>query len=436
MLTYSHVCCPFSSARALSLNVICIFEMACSKLIWFGLVNIAQEKIMFSDRSNWNLSPNSLSVLLQDKKSRGIAILDLTVSNPTRIGLDYDSEEILAAISQPQSMVYEPDPRGLVQAREAIAKYYRDRGERVNLDAIFLTASTSEAYSVLFKLLGNPGDEILIPRPGYPLFSYLVCFEGLHAFSYPIRYDDHKGWSIDMDALQALINPKTKAIILVNPNNPTGSYVSRQELAALDAVCQEYDLALIADEVFSDFNATEKPARNRTVVNHSSSLTFVLNGLSKMVGLPQVKLGWILVNGDPDLSAAALSRLEMMLDFYLSTSTPVQHAAKRLLHQRQVIQRQMFSRIASNSRFLEEQLARTSNIRSLIREGGWYAVIEIFDEVSDEDRVLRLLDQDNTLVHPGYFYEFHREGFLVVSLLTSDDIFRDGITRLISRFGC
>jgi alanine-synthesizing transaminase len=390
---------------------------------------------MFSDRSNWDMSPNSLSALLQNKTSKGDAILDLTVSNPTRIGLDYDSEEILAALSQPQSMVYEPDPRGLVQARRAVSTYYRDQGERVDLDAIFLTASTSEAYSVLFKLLGNPGEEILIPRPGYPLLSYLACFEGLRAISYPLRYDDRKGWSIDMDVLRALINPKTKAIILVNPNNPTGSYVNRQEFAELDTVCREYDLALIVDEVFSDFNAAEKPDRIRTAVNHSNSLTFVLNGLSKMAGLPQMKLGWIVVSGDPGLSAVALSRLETMLDFYLSASTPVQHAAKVLLHQRQVIQHQIFSRISSNSRFLEDETAKTSNIRSLIREGGWYAVIEVSDAVSDEDRVLQLLDQDNILVHPGYFYEFHREGFLVVSLLTPAAIFRDGITRLISRFG-
>ncbi|MFH2220237.1 MAG: pyridoxal phosphate-dependent aminotransferase [Pseudomonadota bacterium] len=390
---------------------------------------------MFSDRSNWDLGPNSLSVLLQDKKSGGETILDLTESNPTRIGLDYNSEEILAALAQPQSMVYEPDPRGLMQAREAVAEYYRDGGELVELDSIFLTASTSEAYSILFKLLGNPGDEILVPRPGYPLLSYLACFEGLHAFSYPLRYDDRKGWSIDMDILQSLINPNTRAIVLVNPNNPTGSYVNRKELAELGAVCRENELALIVDEVFSDFNAAEKPDRVRTVVNHSNALTFVLNGLSKMAGLPQVKLGWIVVNGNPDLSKAALSRLEMMLDFYLSAATPVQHAANRLLHQRKVIQRQMFSRIDSNSRFLEDELIKTSNIRLLIREGGWYAVIEISDEVSDEDRVLQLVDQDNTLVHPGYFYEFHREGFLIVSLLTPAEIFRNGITRLTSRFG-
>jgi alanine-synthesizing transaminase len=390
---------------------------------------------MFSDRSNWDQRPNSLSVLLQNKKSKGEAVLDLTVSNPTRIGLAYDFEEILAALSQPQSMLYEPDSRGLVQAREAIATYYAGHGEGVDLDAIFLTASTSEAYSILFKLLGNPGEEILIPSPGYPLLSYLACFEGLNAVSYPIRYDDRTGWSIDMDVLQALINPKTRAIVLVNPNNPTGSYVSRQELTALGMVCRDYDLALIVDEVFSDFMTSENPGRVRTAVNHSTSLTFVLNGLSKMVGLPQVKLGWIVVSGDPDRSAKALSRLEMMLDFYLSASTPAQHAAKRLLRQRQMIQRQMFSRIASNTGFLEKQIAETSNIRSLIREGGWYAVIEISDAVSDEDRAVQLLDQDNTLVHPGYFYDFHRDGFLVVSLLPPVEMFRAGITRLIARFG-
>jgi alanine-synthesizing transaminase len=390
---------------------------------------------MFSDRSSWDLSPNSLSVLLQNKKSRGDAIFDLTVSNPTRVGLDYDSEEILAALSLPQSMAYEPDPRGLVQTRQAIATYYAEQGEHVDSDAIFLTASTSEAYSILFKLLGNPGEEILIPRPGYPLLSYLACFEGVHAVSYPLRYDDRKGWSIDMDVLQALVNPKTKAIVLVNPNNPTGSCMSRQELAEIDDLCREHDMSLIVDEVFSDFKAAEKPDRVRTAVNQSNSLTFVLNGLSKMAGLPQVKLGWIVVGGDAGLSAKALSRLEMMLDFYLSASTPVQHAAERLLQRRHVIQRQIFSRIDSNSRLLEKHLAKTSNIRSLIREGGWYAVIEVFDAVSDEDRAVQLLDQDNTLVHPGYFYEFHREGFLVVSLLTPVDIFGNGITRLISRFG-
>ncbi len=390
---------------------------------------------MFSDRSNWDQHPNALSVLLQNKTSRGDVILDLTESNPTRIGLDYDVGEILAALSQPQFMTYEPDPRGLIQARKAIAAYYADHGEGVDSDAVFLTASTSEAYSILFKLMGNPGDEILIPRPGYPLLSYLACFEGLNAISYPLRYDDRNGWSIDMDVLPAMINTKTKAIVLVNPNNPTGSYVRRRELTELGQVCRDCGIALIADEVFSDFMAAHNPDRIRTAVNHSNALTFVLNGFSKTVALPQVKLGWIVVTGDTDLSVKAMSRLEMMLDFYLSPSVPVQHAAKRLLQQRQMIQRQIFSRIASNANVLEEQISKISNIRSLVREGGWYAVIEISDAVFDEDRAVQLLDQDNTLVHPGYFYDFHRDGFLVVSLLPPVDTFSAGIARLIARFG-
>ena len=390
---------------------------------------------MFSDRSAWNLSPNSLSILLQNKKSGGEIIFDLTESNPTRIGLTYESDKILAALAQSQSLIYEPDPRGLDKARQSIAEYYQSRGKHMDIDSIFLTAGTSEAYSILFKLLVNPGDEILIPRPGYPLLSYLACFEGLRSISYPLKYAVNKGWSIDIDVLHALINPVTKAIVVVNPNNPTGSYLNRQEVEALHTLCRKYDLALIVDEVFSDFDSTGKLDRVHSVVNHVSSLNFVLNGLSKMSGLPQMKIGWIVVGGDPDSAKEARSRLEMMLDFYLSVSTPVQHAAQRLLQQRKAIQPQIFSRIAANSQFLAEQTAQTSNSYVLAREGGWYNIIEISDAVSDEDRVLQLLEHDNTLVHPGYFYEFDREGFLIVSLLTPIESFRTGISRLIKRFG-
>ena len=390
---------------------------------------------MFSDRSDWDLNPNALSILLQDKQSRGETIFDLTESNPTRVGLDYDAEEILAALAQPQSILYAPDPRGLGVARQAISEYYRGRGEHIDIDTIFLTTGTSEAYSILFKLIGNPGDEILIPSPGYPLLSYLACFESLRSCSYPLRYNAHQGWSIDLDVLQALITPNTKAIVVVNPNNPTGSYVKQQELAALNAICSRHKLALIVDEVFSDFDSGQTPDQVRTAVNRSTALTFVLNGLSKMVGLPQVKLAWIVVGGDPDPAKAARARLEMMLDFYLSVATPVQHATQRLLGQRQAIQRQILIRIAENSRFLQEKLTQTSNSRMLLREGGWYAIIEISDEVYDEDRVLQLLEHDNTLVHPGYFYEFRKEGFVVVSLLTPIEPFRAGIAGMITRFG-
>jgi alanine-synthesizing transaminase len=388
---------------------------------------------MFSDRFNLNLSPNVLSLILRDKRSRGEAIFDLTQSNPTQAGLYYAADDILAALAQAEAMAYAPDPRGLLNARRAIAQYYLERGEPIDREAVFLTAGTSEAYSFIFKLLGNPGDEILIPRPGYPLISYLARFESLQPFSYPLRYDDVQGWSIDLDVLQALITPKCRAIVVVNPNNPTGNYLKQQELAALDQICRRNRLALIVDEVFSDYHGDGGPPAVLTIANRARALTFVLNGFSKMLGLPQVKLGWIVIGGDPGLSKAAQGRLEILLDFYLSVATPVQHAAARLLGHRPQIQRQILARIAANSRILEAQITRTADCRALVREGGWYAIIEISDAVSDENRIRQLLERDHTLVHPGYFYEFDKEGIVVVSLLTPVETFRAGICRLISQ---
>ena len=388
---------------------------------------------MFSDRFDWDLSPNALSLILQDQKSKGETIFDLTQSNPTQAGLDYDAVDILAALAQADAMTYEPEPRGLLKARRAIAQYYLERGVPIDSDAVFLTSGTSEAYSIIFKLLGNPGDEVLIPRPGYPLISYLARFESLQPFSYPLRYDNVQGWSIDLDVLEALITPKCRAIVVVNPNNPTGNYLKQQELAALDRICRRHRLALIVDEVFSDYYGVERPPEVPTIVNRAQALTFVLNGFSKMLGLPQVKLSWIVIGGEPGLAEAAQDRLEILLDFYLSVATPVQHAAARLLGHRREMQRQISARLTDNQRFLVERITRSSNCRALLREGGWYAIIEIFDAVSEEDRILQLLERDHTLVHPGYFYEFNKEGLVVVSLLTPVETFRGGISRLISR---
>ena len=386
---------------------------------------------MFSDRFNWDLTPNALSEILLVMRSRGETIFDLTQSNPTHAGFDYNADDILAALAQAEAMTYEPDPRGLLKARRAIAQYYLEQSAAIESDAVFLTAGTSEAYSMIFKLLGNPGDEILIPRPGYPLISYLAGFENLKPFSYPLRYDDAQGWSIDLDVLEALITPKCRAIVVVNPNNPTGNYVRQKELAALDQICSRNRLALIVDEVFSDYYKSGRPPEVPTTANYTQALTFVLNGFSKMLGLPQVKLGWVVVAGDPSLSEGARDRLEILLDFYLSVATPVQHAAARLLGHRRPIQQQILARIADNERFLIEQISRAANCRVLVREGGWYAIIEILDEISDEDRIRRLLEYEHTLVHPGYFYEFDKEGMAVVSLLTPIETFRTGIDRLI-----
>jgi aspartate/methionine/tyrosine aminotransferase len=390
---------------------------------------------MFSDRFDWDQSPNALSLLLEDKKRRGEPVVDLTESNPTRVGLTYDVEDLLAALSQPAAMEYAPDPRGLLTARQAIATYYLERGVPIDTDALYLTAGTSDAYSILFKLLGNPGDEVLIPRPGYPLLSYLTRLDCLRACAYPLRYDTARGWTIDLDVLQALITSQTRAIVLIDPNNPTGSYVKPMEWKAIDAVCRRHDLALIVDEVFCDYGTGGAAGSMLAHLDRFESLTFVLNGFSKLMGLPQLKLAWIAVGGDTGLSPSARARLETLLDFYLSVASPIQHAAERLLSRRHALQRQILSRIDANCRFLEERIASTDNCRLLKREGGWYAVIDILDKVSDEDRVMHLLKHDNILVHPGFFYDFNREGYVVVSLLPGVDTFRSGVSKMIGRYG-
>jgi len=388
---------------------------------------------MFSDRFDWDLRPNALSMILQEMRARGETIFDLTQSNPTQAGFKYDGDDILAALSQTEAMVYEPDPHGLLKARQAIVQYYQELGETIDSDLIFLTACTSEAYSVIFKLLGDPGDKILVPKPGYPLIPYLARFESLNPLSYPLRYDNAKGWSIDMDVLESLITPRCRAIVVVNPNNPTGNYLKPQGLAAIDKICYDNGLALIVDEVFSDYPVSGVRQENLTVANRTHALTFVFNGFSKILGLPQVKLGWIVVGGDSGLAETSQRHLEILLDFYLSVSTPVQHAAARLLRHRREIQHQILARIDGNNRFLQEQIGMTSNYSLLRWEGGWYGIIEFFDAVSDEERILQLLEHDHTLVHPGFFYEFEKEGIVVVSLLTPVETFRTGICRLISQ---
>jgi alanine-synthesizing transaminase len=391
---------------------------------------------MFSNRFDWQTPPNALSLLLDQKRATGRPICDLTQSNPTRCGFSYDSAAIMAALSQGAAMDYEPDPHGLFAARQAIARYYRTFGAGIEPQRIFLTASTSEAYSLLFKLLGDPGDEVLIPRPGYPLLSFLTRFEGLRPVAYPLRYDDEKGWRLDLDVLSALVTSKTRAVVLVNPNNPTGSYIKEDELAALDVLCCRHAAALIVDEVFADYAVTDAPAaRVPSAVDRTQALCFILNGFSKMVALPQFKLGWITVSGGSAKIRTACRRLEALLDFYLPVSAPIQHAAAPLLDLRGGIQYQISSRVDQNHSYLRDQVECIANIRALRREGGWYAVADISDALGDEERVLQLLDRTDTLLHPGYFYDFNREGFVVISLLPPVDAFKTGVGNLVGAFG-
>jgi len=383
---------------------------------------------MFSSRLNWGIPANPLSRLLAEKRASGAAILDLTESNPTNAGFTYPADHILNALADPRSLCYEPSPAGILAARSAVSKYY---GGKVDAGRILLTASTSEAYALLFKLLADPGDEILVPRPSYPLFDFLAALDSVRVVEYPLVY--HAGWEIDFDALARKITPRTRAIVVVNPNNPTGSYLKKSELSELTGLCRRYALAILSDEVFSDYALAEDPRRVSSLVNLDEVLTFSLSGLSKLVGLPQLKLGWIAASGPAQARQEALERLELIADTYLSVGTPVQWAAAPLLALRESMQGQILQRVRENFAYLGSQIGRDSPWRVLEPEGGWYAVIQAPRIHTEEDWVLTLLDEDHVLVQPGFFFDFESEAFLVASLLTPPEIFQEGIRRILAR---
>ena len=383
---------------------------------------------MFSSRLNWSAAANPLAKLLADKRATGAAILDLTESNPTAAEFQYPQERILAALADPRSLCYEPAPAGIPSARAAVSSYYRGR---VDPDRILLTASTSEAYALLFKLLADPGDEVLIPRPSYPLFDYLAALESVAAVEYPLVY--HAGWAIDFEALARKITPRSRAIVVVNPNNPTGSYLKQSELAQLTDLCRRHDLAILSDEVFSDYGLAGDPRRVSSLVDQEEVSAFSLSGLSKLVGLPQLKLGWIVISGPAQGRREALERLELIADTYLSVGTPVQWAAPALLAVREAMQAQILERVRQNLTFLGSQIGPDSPWRLLQPEGGWYAVIQAPRIHSEEEWVLTLLGEDNVLVQPGFFFDFETEAFLVTSLLTPAAAFQEGMRRILAR---
>jgi aspartate/methionine/tyrosine aminotransferase len=367
---------------------------------------------MFSSRLHWDLRPNPISEVLAQKRAAGDCILDLTESNPTQAGIEYPVGEIVEAFATPRMLRYEPNPMGMQAVREALCD---------DPDRVLLTASTSEAYAYLFKLLSDPGDEVLVPRPSYPLFEFLAGMELVCVVQYPLVY--HGVWEIDFEALRTLVTPRTRAIVLVNPNNPTGSYLHNYELPRLVEICREHGLAIISDEVFSEYSLTEPQGRVTSLREVSDVLTFCLSGLSKIAGLPQMKLGWMIVNGPPDLRAAALTRLELIADTYLSVGTPVQAAALKLLEIGQRIKASITLRTRRN---LAELQSRTSVLHV---EGGWYATLHVARVRSEEEWVLGLL-QKGVLVQPGFFYDFPTEAFLIVSLLPPPDVFDEAVGRI------
>ncbi|MGE0128724.1 MAG: pyridoxal phosphate-dependent aminotransferase [Blastocatellales bacterium] len=389
---------------------------------------------MFSKRFKWSLETNQFARLIEAKKKSGAQILDLTESNPTRAGFDYPAEEILAALAQAPAMLYEPAPRGLLIARRGVAGYYAERGFSVDPERIHLTASTSEAYSYLFKLLADQGQSVLVPQPSYPLFEFLAALEGVELRPYELSYVHPAGWRIDFDSVEKAIETNTRAIILVSPNNPTGSFTKLHELERLNEICARHDLALIADEVFGDYGFGDDESRAASLVLNDSALTFVMSGFSKILALPQMKLGWIVTNGPADLREEAVERLDFIADTFLSVGAPVQHATPTWLRLRQTLQDQILDRAQSNLNWLRD-VTEESPLRLLSVEGGWYATLELPRQFSEEEWALALLEKDDVLAHPGYFYDFPREAFLVLSLLPRAEVFRKSVNRILARAG-
>jgi len=366
--------------------------------------------IRYSKRLPWDLAENALARAIA---ARTAPYVDLSEANPTRAGLSPDFD--LGVLANPRALRYEPHPKGAFLAREAVAAYYGEsRGAAVDPAHIVLTASTSEAYALLFKLLCDPGDSLLVPEPSYPLFGYLTALESVRAVPYPLRWDGE--WHLDPEAVLAAAGPTTRAIVLVSPGNPTGAYLKENELRGLAQVCERTGCALICDEVFADFPRGPDPRRVSTTAGHEPVLTFTLSGLSKVAGLPQLKLGWCVVSGPLDEVHGALSRLELVADSYLSVGTPVQLAAPSLLDLRQPYQRRVLGRIEANLFALTHARGAEAPWDILPAEAGWSAILAVPSARTEEEWALRLLDA-GVLVQPGYFYDFPRGSHLVVSLL-------------------
>jgi alanine-synthesizing transaminase len=382
---------------------------------------------MFSRRTDWKLTPNRFTQAQRELQAAGREVLDLTLSNPTRAGLHYDAETILQALGNLKAMDYDPQPKGLRSAREAVAGYYGKQHDDIDPESVVLTTSTSEGYSYVFRLLCNVDDEILVPKPSYPLFEFLADLQDVKLVPYPLLYDH--GWQIDFPSLYKAVNHRTRAVVVVHPNNPSGSFVADQERGALNQFCREYNLALVADEVFLDYAHDGAP--RTTFAANRDILTFTLSGVSKISGLPQMKLAWIVTSGPEEQVPVALARLEVIADTYLSMNAPIQLAAPVLLEQRRSVQPLLLDRVRANLSELDRALAKQKTCRRLDVDGGWYAVLRVPVTQSDEDLAIEILRKLSVLVHPGHFYDFSSDGYLIVSLITPTQNFREGIARVL-----
>ena len=387
---------------------------------------------MFSERTNWKLAQNRFTKALEEVRARGAKVLDLTVSNPTRAGLRYEEQAILGALASPRALDYDPQSKGLRQAREAVAEYYREehRVRRTDAEQIILTTSTSEGYSFVFRLLCNAGDELLVPKPSYPLFEFLADLQDVKLTPYELIYDH--GWQMDFPSLEKALTARARGVVVVHPNNPTGSYVQAAEMTMLNSFCAERGLAVIADEVFLDYGLEN--TEHASFAGNREVLTFTLSGLSKIAALPQMKVAWVVTSGPESEAAEAMARLEVIADTYLSMNAPLQWATPALLAQRKEIQPQLLERVRTNLTELDRQLVGQRACQRLSVEGGWYAVLRVPVTRSDEDLAIELLREKSVLVHPGHFYDFPRDGYLVLSLITPQLEFAEGMTAILQKF--
>jgi len=381
---------------------------------------------VFSRRLPSHAQPNALSQAVVALGAEGAPIADLTESNPTRVAIPYP-DGLLVPLAATEALRYEPHPFGLPSARDAVADDQRRRGARVDPAHVVLTASSSETYGWLFKLLCNPGDAVLIPQPSYPLFEHLTALDGVRAHPYALEY--HGRWAIDVDAIAAAPED-VRAVLVVSPNNPTGSFIDAPELQRLADLCRKRDWALVADEVFADY-PLDAAHPLTDVAACGDVLSFTLGGLSKSVGLPQLKLGWCIVGGPARERLAALAALELIADSYLSVGTPVQVALPQLLRAGASIRAAIQERIRRNLTTLRVTAGRYPACELLRTEGGWSAVLRVPATRSEEQLVLDLLRAERVLVHPGYFFDFSSEAYLVVSLLPAPDLFEDAVARLL-----
>jgi alanine-synthesizing transaminase len=388
---------------------------------------------MFSSRVPAHLETNSLARAIERARVAGRSLIDLTVTNPTRTGISYPSQ-FFDALAKPEVATYSPEAFGLKAARQAVSRDYARRGLAVPWERIVLTASTSEAYSLLFKLLCAPsGDSVLVPVPSYPLFDHLTSLDGVRALSYPLEYAAI--WSVDFSALDAACELHARAVLAVSPNNPTGSVLTKVELSALEERCADRAAALILDEVFADYplDPAREAITNQGFSPSLAALTFRLGGLSKSAALPQVKLGWIAVDGPDDLVTPALERLELICDTYLSVSIPVQVAADDFIAGGAAARCLVLERIRHNHAQLRELVKSYPAIELLHADAGWSAVLRVPSRSTEEELALQLVEQDAVVVHPGFFFDFPDEAFLVVSLLPRPDDFREGVHRVLER---